>query len=161
MFIAAVIGPSGSGKTTLLERLVPRLKSRGLRVAVVKHSHHPNVEVDRPGRDSARFAAAGADAVLLVAPGRLLHVEAVSTPVSFDDVARRVAGHDVLLVESWKEARLPCLEIIGPDGARLPPDVGGERLAIVSDEPTGDPLPRFARDDVDGVAAFLLARIAR
>ena len=31
---------SGTGKTTLLEKVIRRMKARGLRVAVVKHDVH-------------------------------------------------------------------------------------------------------------------------
>ena len=51
---------SGTGKTTLIEEILPRLKERGLRVAVLKHDVH-RVVLDHEGKDSWRFAEAGAD----------------------------------------------------------------------------------------------------
>ncbi|MBC7225358.1 MAG: molybdopterin-guanine dinucleotide biosynthesis protein MobB, partial [Anaerolineae bacterium] len=36
----SVVGKSDSGKTTLLEKLIPELKRRGYRVAVIKHDVH-------------------------------------------------------------------------------------------------------------------------
>ena len=42
---------SGTVKTTLLKALIPLLKGRGLRVGVIKHSHH-RFEIDQPGKDS-------------------------------------------------------------------------------------------------------------
>lgn len=39
--IFSVVAYSGTGKTTLLEKLIPLLKERGLRVAVVKHDAPP------------------------------------------------------------------------------------------------------------------------
>ena len=47
--VVAFAGYSGSGKTTLIEALLPCLRRRGLRVAVVKHDAH-RFDVDRPGR---------------------------------------------------------------------------------------------------------------
>ena len=58
--VIGFVGPSSVGKTTLLEAIVPELQRRGLWVGVVKHSRH-EVDVDRPGKDSARLNAAGAD----------------------------------------------------------------------------------------------------
>ena len=47
--VLGVIGRSGSGKTTLLEFVVKELAARGLRVNLVKHSHHDlALEVFRP-----------------------------------------------------------------------------------------------------------------
>jgi molybdopterin-guanine dinucleotide biosynthesis protein B len=57
--VLAVVGWSGSGKTTLLEFLVAQLAARGLRVNVVKHSHH-DIELEPPHKDSARLRMAGA-----------------------------------------------------------------------------------------------------
>ncbi len=69
--VIGFVGPSSVGKTTLLEALVPELQRRGLWVGVVKHSRH-EVDVDRPGKDSARLTAAGADAVVLAAQNQLV-----------------------------------------------------------------------------------------
>ena len=50
---------SGTGKTTVMERTIAALRRRGLRVAAVKHDGH-DFEMDRPGKDSWRFAQAEA-----------------------------------------------------------------------------------------------------
>jgi len=50
---------SGTGKTTLLTLLLPLLKAKGLRVGVIKHTHH-NMAIDKPGKDSHRFRESGA-----------------------------------------------------------------------------------------------------
>ena len=53
---------SNTGKTTYLEKLIPCLKSAGLRIAVIKHDAH-DFQADIEGKDSWRFAQAGADIV--------------------------------------------------------------------------------------------------
>ena len=55
---------SGTGKTTLLVKLLPLMKLQGLRVAMVKHTHH-DFDIDKPGKDSFELRKAGADQVLL------------------------------------------------------------------------------------------------
>jgi len=57
--VLGIAGWSGSGKTTLLERLIPALARRGVRVGVIKQTHH-DFELDRPGKDSHRLRQAGA-----------------------------------------------------------------------------------------------------
>ena len=64
-----ITGYSGSGKTTLLEKLLPQLKQRGLRLAVIKHSHH-DAQVDKPGKDSWRMKEAGASQVIMACDHR-------------------------------------------------------------------------------------------
>ena len=62
--VLGVIGWSGSGKTTLLEYLVGQLAGRGIRVNVVKHSHH-DIMLEPPHKDSARLRTAGAAEVMI------------------------------------------------------------------------------------------------
>lgn len=49
--VISFVAASDTGKTTLLECLLPELKRRGLRVAVVKHDAL-EFEVDQPRKDS-------------------------------------------------------------------------------------------------------------
>ena len=55
-------GYSNSGKTTLIERLIGDLRAEGLRVAAVKVSEQA-LSLDQPGKDSDRYAQAGANGV--------------------------------------------------------------------------------------------------
>jgi len=94
---------SGTGKTTLLTRLIPVLCERGLRCAVIKHSHH-DVEIDRPGKDSHRLREAGAGQVILASPHRTFWVQegdGISEPRLSDLLARLdTASLDLVLVEA-------------------------------------------------------------
>jgi hypothetical protein len=58
--ILGFYGHSNSGKTSIIEGLVKRLKVKGYRVAVVKHTAHRGFELDTEGTDSWRFRKAGA-----------------------------------------------------------------------------------------------------
>jgi molybdopterin-guanine dinucleotide biosynthesis protein MobB len=66
--ILSIVAPSGTGKTTLLEDVIRSLVAAGKRVAVLKASHEDHY-LDVPGKDSHRFAGAGAPIVGLVGPG--------------------------------------------------------------------------------------------
>ena len=57
--VVGFVGASGSGKTTLITAVLPPLRARGLRVAVLKHAHC-GFDMDRPGKDSFRVREAGA-----------------------------------------------------------------------------------------------------
>lgn len=70
--IITFVGKSGTGKTTLLEQLIPMLKARGLRLAVLKHDAH-HFEMDKPGKDTYRFTAAGADVVTISNAEKFCH----------------------------------------------------------------------------------------
>ena len=60
--VLAVSGLHNSGKTTLLEKLLPALRSRGLKVGIIKHDGH-DFTPDVPGTDSYRLREAGAEGV--------------------------------------------------------------------------------------------------
>ena len=111
----AVVGWSGSGKTTLLELLVSQLAARGLRVNIVKHSHH-DIEFEPPHKDSARLRMAGTAEVLVASPYRyaiLRELRGEGEPPLAEQIAR-LAPADLTLVEGYKWEPLPKLEVFRP-----------------------------------------------
>ena len=106
---------SGTGRTTLLCALVPLLRARGLRLALIKHSHHA-FEIDRPGKDSHRLRQAGATQVVLASRRRVVtqrrYMPGEPEP-DLADFARWVdrPGLDLLLVEGYKHAAIPKIEL--------------------------------------------------
>ena len=72
--VLAVSGLHNSGKTTLLEKLLPALRSRGLKVGIIKHDGH-DFTPDVPGTDSYRLREAGADGVAVYSGQRYLLTE--------------------------------------------------------------------------------------
>jgi molybdopterin-guanine dinucleotide biosynthesis protein B len=119
--VLAVVGWSGSGKTTLLEFLVAQLAARGLRVNVVKHSHH-DIELEPPQKDSARLRMAGAAEVMIASPYRyaiLRELRGEAEPPLAEQLAR-LAPADLTLVEGYKWEPLPKLEVWRPTLGRAP-----------------------------------------
>ena len=116
-----VIGWSGSGKTTLLEYLVGRLAAAGLRVNVVKHSHH-DIVLEPPHKDSARIRAAGAAEVMIASPYRVAIMRelrgAAEPPLA--EHLQRLAPADLTLVEGYKWEALPKLEVYRPEVGKPP-----------------------------------------
>ncbi|HHI79253.1 MAG TPA: molybdopterin-guanine dinucleotide biosynthesis protein B [Planctomycetes bacterium] len=66
--VLSFVAPSGTGKTTLLSQVIQLLCEEGAKVAALKGTHH-QIYLDKPGKDSYRFKAAGARAVGLLGPG--------------------------------------------------------------------------------------------
>lgn len=135
--VLGIAGWSGSGKTTLLEYLLPQLTARGLRVNVIKHSHHDLV-LEPAHKDSARLRAAGATEVLLASPYRfaLIHeLRGAPEPTLAEQVARLSAA-DLTLVEGFKREPIPKLEIHRPALGKpaLYPD-DADIVAVASDVP--------------------------
>jgi molybdopterin-guanine dinucleotide biosynthesis protein len=64
VLVIAVVGRKKSGKTTIVEGVTGALTKLGCRVAVLKHIHHDDFDVDVPGKDTWRASRAGAVAVV-------------------------------------------------------------------------------------------------
>jgi molybdopterin-guanine dinucleotide biosynthesis protein B len=159
--VIGIAGRSGSGKTTLIERLLPLLSEKGLRVAVVKHTHH-DLEFDVPGKDSYRFKRAGAVTSILVSQTGLGIVKDFEKQPSLDEIISRYAMDcDMVIVEGFKHEREPKIEVFTADRGEPPLCLSGDGtyMALVTDEDIKTPLPLFARDDIAAIARFITSRV--
>ena len=105
---------SGTGKTTLLEQIIPLLKQQGLRIALIKHSHH-NFQIDQPGKDSFRLREAGASPVMLISSHRraIITEFATTQEPNLDDQLKLFdqSELDLILVEGFKAEAFPKIEL--------------------------------------------------
>jgi molybdopterin-guanine dinucleotide biosynthesis protein B len=108
-------GWSGSGKTTVIERVIPQLRGRGLSVSLIKHAHH-TFDIDQPGKDSWRHRRAGCGEVLITSPVRwaLMRELRGGPELTLPEALRRLSPCDLVLVEGYKQAAIPKLEIHRP-----------------------------------------------
>jgi molybdopterin-guanine dinucleotide biosynthesis protein MobB len=163
--IVSIVGRSGSGKTTFIEKLIRELKTRGLRLAVIKHHYHPDFEFDVPGKDSYRLAQAGADHTVVAGPQKIVHVRQLGEEPSLGDVVADIDGVDLIITEGYKLADTPKIEVSRRGaGNAAAGDVSelvapmGRLVAIVSDQRFDLPLPQFGLDDAQGVADLIEAQ---
>jgi len=152
--VLGVVGVSNSGKTELICRLLPLLSARGLRVAVLKHSHHPELDRVDEGKDTWRFRQAGAQAVALASPGLVQVSRSFPGEPPLQQALAMLAGQaDLIVVEGYKTGPLPKVALLGPE-ERAAPDYPN-LIALVGDQPMNSPLPVFQRHQVDELAAWL------
>lgn len=154
-----VAGWSNAGKTTLIEKLTRHFTSQGLRVATIKHTHH-KFEIDRQDSDTTRHRAAGAAETAIVSGSRFALIEEIETrgEPALEDIARRLKPADIILVEGYKSAAIPKIEV---RRAAVAPEkllAAGDPLviAIAADyELDGHGKPVFSLDDIAGLAALI------
>jgi molybdopterin-guanine dinucleotide biosynthesis protein B len=153
---------SGTGKTTLLTQTIPILKHYGLRIGLIKHSHH-SFQIDQPGKDSFRLREAGASPVMLVST----HRRAIITEISpeqeprLDDQLKLFdqSELDLILVEGFKAEQFPKIELHRPSLNKpllYPNDPN--IIAIASDVAleTPDYLTQLDINQPEMIAAFIL-----
>ncbi len=123
-----VSGTSNSGKTTLIERLIPKLRQRGLKVGTMKHTHK-GFEVDREGSDSHRHQEAGALAVGLIGPEGSAFFWKSTEINSAEQMLAHMPPHlDLVLAEGFKQAE-GCKIVLG-SSADAPCSIQGEHIQV-------------------------------
>ena len=154
-------GWSGSGKTTLIEKLIPLFSRRGLRVSLIKHAHH-TFDVDQPGKDSYRHRHAGASEVLVTSSRRwvLMHELRGEQEPRFEDQLRHLSPCDLLIVEGFKYAPIPKLEVWRAEtGESLLHPNDPHFVAIATDAQVDTGLPVLDLNNADAVAAFVVSHL--
>ena len=161
MKVIGIAGYSGSGKTTLIEKVIPILVGEGLRVSLVKHAHH-EFDLDQPGKDSWRHRHAGCTEVLVSSSRRwaIVHELRGAPEVALDEQLKRLSPCDLVIVEGYKAAPIPKLEVHRRE-ANVPllhPD-DPHVVAVVTDEPLDTNLPQLDLDSPQDVARFLVKHL--
>lgn len=156
--VVGVRGLSGSGKTTLVEQLIPRLRAGGLRVGSVKHASHPP-QLDRPGKDSHRHAAAGASPVLLLGPGQAALFFHRDAEPELGPWLEQFAGQaELVVVEGFKQTPMPHIEIEVTEAAGLAREERDGYPRWILSRPPGDG-GRFDDDLVERLGVEVLAAL--
>jgi len=151
--IVSIVGLSASGKTTLIEKLLKELKSRGYRVATIKHASQ-KIDFDTPGKDSWRHIQAGSEATLVSAPDNTVLIIPKGGQ-GLEQLARIVGeDYDIILTEGFKKEDAPKIEVhrklAGPPLTSLK-----KLFAIVTDEPLEAKTRQFSPEDVKGLADLI------
>ena len=153
---------SGSGKTTLLEVVIPLLKESGVRLALIKHSHH-DFEMDKPGKDSDRLRKAGAAQILLASKYRTAWIregDGETEPVLVELLQRvDLTGLDLVLVEGFRDEPIPKIEVYRPSlGNPLLCQQDEHIVALAVDQSPEQRLsiPQLSLNDPRQVADFIV-----
>jgi molybdopterin-guanine dinucleotide biosynthesis protein B len=159
-----VVGYKNTGKTTLICRLVQAFKCSGYRVGTIKHDGH-DFEIDKPGTDTWKHRASGADMVAITSAFQTAMIE--SGPAALQELIGRMGGADIVLAEGFKAEHYPKIVLLKePEHRDLLERVSFPIAAVCwYDEkdaaeavaaPGKGKVPRFAIDDTDGIFQLML-----
>jgi molybdopterin-guanine dinucleotide biosynthesis adapter protein len=161
--IVSLVGKSDSGKTTLLEKLVRELKSRGYRIATIKHDAH-SFEIDREGKDSWRHKKAGAAMTLISSPEKLGLVADADHDHSLAELRERwIRDVDIIISEGYKREDHPKIEVFRKERSSELLCSADDNLLAVAGSPPVVPngVPVFDLNDPKPLCDFLEERFLR
>lgn len=150
---------SGTGKTTLLKRLIPLLNAMGVRIALIKHTHH-DMDVDTPGKDSYELRKAGAEQTLVASDKRwaLMTETPEQEPLDLQFLASRIdpARCDLILVEGFKHDAIPKIALYRQSVGKPFAGVIDENvIALASDTKQESNIPQLDINQPETIAAFI------
>lgn len=138
--------------------MLSAFKARGLKVNVIKHSHHDLV-LEPPTKDSARFRVAGAQEVMVASPYRyaIVHELREQPEPSLQEQLARLAPADLTLIEGFKHEAIPRLEVYRPATGHPPlhAEAGHGFLAVASDEILNTELLCLPLNEPAAIAEFI------
>lgn len=151
-------GYSGSGKTTLVIKVINYLKSKGYKIAALKHDGH-SFEMDKEGKDTYRMKQAGANCVAIASNSKLAVISDTPKRFTFIELMKQIpVDVDIIIGEGFKEEDIP--KILVHRKANNKPNLYGEEkniIAVATDE-----LHEFANinnvfhiDDYEKIAEFI------
>ena len=159
--IGFVASSANAGKTTLIEKLIKVFKARGIRVGVIKHTHH-ELEPDNPGKDTWRFDQAGAETVALVSSSELAIFKRLPEELSLDSLVAQMGNLDLIIVEGFKKAQMLKVEVYQKgvqEQIATPPE---ELLAIVGNEAVDYfSIPWYSWNDPQGLVELIVKKIIK
>ncbi len=149
-------GFSGSGKTTLIEKLIPLLKKKGLKVAVIKHDGH-DFEMDREGKDTYRFGRAGADTVMISSATKSAKLS--NCAMTLEDMLKEAGDAHIILVEGCKYADILRIGVASKRTGYELPEEPAVYKAIASDDidrfKAVKAVPVYKLDDAEGITELI------
>lgn len=154
---------SGTGKTTLLSKILPVLKSQGIRVGILKHAHHA-FDIDHPGKDSHTLRHAGATQMLIASSKRWALMTETPDKIDAPDLNEMLthldqSELDMILVEGFKGESFSKIELHRESlGKPLLHCNDKDIIAIASDNTitTDSLIPHFDINDEMKIIDFIL-----
>lgn len=155
--LVCFVGRSGSGKTTLLEKLIPELCRRGIRIAVIKHTHHSGL-ADTKGSDTYKLAKAGGSVTMLhgLAGITLFAASEDKNPPIYllEGIRDQI---DLVIAEGYKNSDAPKIAVCIEKQTGLTDGANYNQLVgIVTDSEFETEVPVFSSKDVGKLAKWIL-----
>ena len=146
--VFSVIGSkSNVGKTTALCHIIKELKSRGYKVATIKHHGH-DFDIDHPGKDTWMHADAGADIVAISSPNKIAIIEKVEKEYTLDEVISKIENVDIIITEGYKREEKPKVEVFRKEISKEVFSKTEDLIAMITDTYIENNIPQFSFSEI-------------
>lgn len=111
--VVVIVGKDKSKKSCLMEALITELKARGMKVGALKYHKHGDFEIDIEGKDTWKYAKAGADTVAISSSVKFAVITKVSAEPDIDDIIEtNFADCDIVLADGFTLSDKPRIIIV-------------------------------------------------
>ncbi len=102
MKVICIVGKSKTDKSGFVERLIKELKSRGLRIGALKYHKHGDFEMDIEGKDTWKYANAGADTVAISSSVKFAVIRKAKEEMGIDDICNKYfSDSDIVIADGF------------------------------------------------------------
>ena len=114
--VICIVGKSKSAKSMLMTGLIKELKNHGLRVGALKYHKHGDFEMDVEGKDTWKYAKAGADTVAIASPVKFALIKAVEGEMKIDEICDKYfTDSDIVLADGFTLSDKPRIIVADSD----------------------------------------------
>jgi molybdopterin-guanine dinucleotide biosynthesis adapter protein len=111
--VICIVGTSKTGKTKLMEELIKDLKGRGLKVGALKYHKHGDFEIDVKGKDTWKYAKAGADTVAITSNVKFAVIKNENVMTDIDEICETYFfDTDVVLADGFTQSGKPRIIVV-------------------------------------------------
>ncbi len=97
-----IVGKDKRKKLALMEALITELKTRGLKVGALKYHKHGDFDIDIEGKDTWKYAKAGADTVAIASSVKFAVIKKVRAEPEIDDIIEKdFEDCDIVLADGF------------------------------------------------------------
>ena len=117
--------------------------------------------MDRPGKDSWRHKQAGALTTIISSPHQIGMVRDVDYDHQPHELLPLFSGMDIVLIEGFKRANLPKIEVHRQENKKMPACKDDPLLlAVVSNAPLQWGVPVYSFENIEALADLIMTKFA-
>ncbi len=110
--VICIVGKNKSEKSRLMEGLIRELKSRGLLVGALKYHKHGDFEIDIEGKDTWKYAKAGADTVAISSSMKFALIKNLEREMGIDEICNKYfSDNDIVLADGFTMSDRPRIVV--------------------------------------------------